>query len=179
MILWSVIFGKLGDTRYFCGMIDKEERAHLHEDFAAFMKKRKMRQTPERFAILDKALDRNAHFNIDELYRDVDAQLHVCRATVYNTVSLLCDCNILRKHHLDGAQAVYEYAGDRHLHLICLKCGASKTVRNPEVIGFVESRKFSGFTPKFCLATIYGVCSKCARKSLRAVASREMKHLYK
>lgn len=156
-------------------MIDKEERARLHEVFAAFMKKRKMRQTPERFAILDKALERRAHFDIDELYRDVEAQFHVCRATVYNTVNLLCDCEILRRHHLNDAQAVYEYAGDRHLHLICTVCGSSKTVRDTEVAGFVESRKYSGFTPKFSLTTIYGVCSKCARKASRSGASRDKK----
>lgn len=168
-------FGNLGDTRYICAMIDKEERARLHEVFAAFMKKKKMRQTPERFAILDKALDQPAHFDIDGLYRDVDAQFHVCRATVYNTVNLLCDCDILRKHHLNDAQAVYEYSGERHLHLICLRCGSSKKVRDTDVAKLAETRKYSGFTPKYSLTAIYGICSKCARKASRSVAAHDKK----
>ena len=59
-----------------------------------------MRQTPERFAILDKTLEQKVHFDIDELYKNIEADYHVSRSTVYNTVELLCECNILRKHYL-------------------------------------------------------------------------------
>ena len=35
---------------------------------------------------------------------------HVSRATVYNTIDLLCECGILRKHQFSSHQAQYELA---------------------------------------------------------------------
>ena len=98
--------------------VDQSLRDHLKETFAVYIKSKKMRQTPERFAILDKTLEQKVHFDIDELYKNIEADYHVSRSTVYNTVELLCECNILRKHYLNETQAVYELADDRHLHLI-------------------------------------------------------------
>ena len=37
--------------------VDESRRENLKEAFAAYIKSKKMRQTPERFAILDKALE--------------------------------------------------------------------------------------------------------------------------
>ncbi|MDE6028189.1 MAG: hypothetical protein K2G23_08965 [Muribaculaceae bacterium] len=63
-------------------MVSTELREHLRERFAEYIKSKKMRQTPERFAILDKALEQRVHFDIDELYRDIEREYRVCRATV-------------------------------------------------------------------------------------------------
>ncbi len=145
-------------------IVDESLRDHLKESFAVYIRSKKMRQTPERFAILDKALEQKAHFCIDELYRDIEADYHVSRSTVYNTVELLCECNILRKHYLNKTQAVYELADDRHLHLICLRCGAVKEVHDENVYGYLSTLKFRGFHPTSSSTNIYGICSSCARK---------------
>ena len=144
--------------------VDESRRENLKEAFAAYIKSKKMRQTPERFAILDKALEQKVHFDIDELYKGIEADYHVSRSTVYNTVELLCECNILRKHYLNETQAVYEFADDMHLHLICLKCGSVKEVHDEKAGEFLASLKFRGFHPTSSSTNIYGVCSSCARK---------------
>lgn len=46
--------------------VDQSLRDHLKETFAVYIKSKKMRQTPERFAILDKTLEQKVHFDIDE-----------------------------------------------------------------------------------------------------------------
>lgn len=144
--------------------IDQSLREHLKETFANYIKSKKMRQTPERFAILDKALEQKVHFDIDELYKDIEGEYHVSRSTVYNTIELLCECNILRKHYLNETQAVYELAEDKHLHLICLKCGAVKEVNGAEVSDYLSGLRFRGFHPTFSSVNIYGLCSACTRK---------------
>ncbi len=144
--------------------VDQTLRNRLKENFADFIKSKKMRQTPERFVILDKALEQKVHFDVDELYKDIENDYHVSRSTVYNTLELLCECNILRKHFLNENQAAYELAEDRHLHLICLKCGAVKEVHNDNVAEYLSTLKFRGFHPSFSSTNIYGLCSSCSRK---------------
>ncbi|MDE7414072.1 MAG: transcriptional repressor [Muribaculaceae bacterium] len=145
--------------------IDDDVRIRLKEKFEEFIKSKRMRQTPERFAILDKALDQHVHFDIDELYRDIEKEYRVCRATVYNTVELLCECNILRKHYLNENQAAYELADDRHLHLICMSCGSVREVRDEKFNQYFEQLKFKQFKPTFVSTNIYGICSQCSRKN--------------
>lgn len=144
--------------------VDQSLREHLRETFATYIKSKNMRQTPERFAILDKALEQKVHFDIDELYKDIEGEYHVSRSTVYNTIELLCECNILRKHYLNETQAVYELAEDKHLHLICLKCGAVKEVDGSVVSEYLSGLKFRGFHTTFSSVNIYGLCSACSRK---------------
>lgn len=144
--------------------VDQTLRNRLKENFADLIKSKKMRQTPERFVILDKALEQKVHFDVDELYKDIENDYHVSRSTVYNTLELLCECNILRKHFLNENQAAYELAEDRHLHLICLKCGAVKEVHNDNVAEYLSTLKFRGFHPSFSSTNIYGLCSSCSRK---------------
>lgn len=148
--------------------IDLEFRERLRKKFAEFIRSKKMRQTPERFAILDKALDQKPHFDIDELYQDIEADYHVSRSTVYNTVELLCECNILRKHFLNENQAAYELSEDRHLHLICLECGAVKEIHDEKVAQYLSGLKFRGFHPAFSSTNIYGICAACHRKRRKA-----------
>ncbi|MDE5789966.1 MAG: transcriptional repressor [Muribaculaceae bacterium] len=145
-------------------MVDTEIKEHLRKRFAEFIKSKKMRQTPERFAILDKVFEQRVHFDIDELYRDIESEYRVCRATVYNTVELLCECNILRKHYLNENQAAYELSDDRHLHLICLNCGKVREVRDECFNECFEKMKFRQFKASFISTNIYGLCSSCSRK---------------
>lgn len=153
-------------------MIESELRDRLRKQFADFIRSKKMRQTPERFAILDKVLELHVHFEIDELYAEIESDYHVSRATVYNTIELLCECNILRRHFLNGTQSVYELAEDRHIHLICMKCGDVREIRGSDINDYFDKLKFKGFSPTFIATNIYGICSKCERAARRA-KSRE------
>ena len=56
-----------------------------HEVFLTFLKKG-YRITPQRFEVLDNALDINTHFTADQLYNKMRKNKStVSRATVYNT----------------------------------------------------------------------------------------------
>ena len=79
---------------------NEELKEQLHNQFEAFIKSRNKRQTQERYKILDKIVERGSHFDIDDLYTDLESTYHVSRATVYNTVNLLCESGILNRSHL-------------------------------------------------------------------------------
>ena len=107
------------------GVITDQMRDEVQRVLADTLKKRKQRQTPERFAVLDEVYATVGHFDADELYiRLKNKGVHVSRATVYNTLDLLIECNLVVRHQFDSKHSTYErgYSYRQHDHLICLDC---------------------------------------------------------
>ncbi|NWF90722.1 MAG: transcriptional repressor [Ignavibacteriaceae bacterium] len=91
-----------------------------------FLKKGQNRITPERFEVMDAALDYEGHFGADDLYVIMkNNSSRVSRATVYKTLELLVQCNLLCKRNFGDNMTHYEslYRKQNHDHLICMDCG--------------------------------------------------------
>ena len=96
------------------------------EIFRSFLKAEKNRITPERFEVLEAALEYEGHFGADDLYILMkNASSRVSRATVYKTLELLAQCELLSKRHFGDHMTRYESSFKRqvHDHLICVDCG--------------------------------------------------------
>ncbi len=96
------------------------------EIFTSFLKSGKNRITPERFEVMDAALDYDGHFGADDLYIVMkNLNSRVSRATVYKTLELLVQCELLSKRNFGENITRYEsnYKRQSHDHLICMDCG--------------------------------------------------------
>lgn len=138
------------------------ELEQLQQQFSDYLKRKKYRNTQERYRVLDHihALDR--HFSADELYLEMNNRGdRISRATVYSTLDLLTKCNILVKHRFQGESAHYELSTrmPNHDHLMCVECGRIVEFRSDEIAA-IRDRVASefGFVPMTHSLQIFARC---------------------
>jgi len=103
----------------------EKTKQEVRELFTGYLELHQHRKTPERYAILDEIYSSKVHFDVDELFLKMKSRnYHVSRATVYNTLDLLVESGLVKRHQFGQNTSHYEQAFGykQHDHLICNKC---------------------------------------------------------
>ncbi|MGE9516056.1 MAG: Fur family transcriptional regulator [Solitalea-like symbiont of Tyrophagus putrescentiae] len=136
--------------------------------FSGYLEENNLRRTPERFAILEEIYNYSHHFNADALYSQMKDKKHrVSRATVYNTLELLNECNLVSKHKFGENTTYFEksYSYQQHDHLICLDCKKVLDFCDPRLQKIKNTlHNLFSFEIKYHSLNIYGYCSECKNK---------------
>ncbi len=141
-------------------MISDDTKSTVRQIFTEYLGRKGLRKTPERFSILDEIYSRNGHFDIESLYIFMkNKNYHVSRATLYNTIELLIDCNLVIKHQFGKNMAQYEKAHQcsQHDHLIDIETGQVVEFCDPRIQDIIKTAsQMHNFTPIYHSLYIYG-----------------------
>lgn len=99
----------------------------IKERLDEYIRTKGLRRTAQREQIAEVVFSRDEHFTADELFarvRQVDAE--ASRATVYRTLGMLVEADLLRQIDLGESQITYDpnfHEKPSHNHLVCIDCG--------------------------------------------------------
>lgn len=138
------------------------------EKFYENLKEKGYKLTNQRKIVFDAILEQHTkHVTIEELYNYIKINNpKIGLTTVYRTVQLFCDMEILEKVNLDDGVVRYELMLDeenhRHHHLICNKCNKIVEVKE-DLMDSIEKifEENYGFTVSNHQTKFYGLCKNC------------------
>ena len=133
--------------------------------FVGYLRKKGLKLTPERRSILRHVFSFRGHFNADQLYEKVHRQnKKVSRATIYRTIPLLVESQLIRQTLSNRNKASYEHVLGlpHHDHLICLSCGRVIEFIDEELEKIQNSicKKYGFFSVEHRVG-IRGYCARC------------------
>jgi Fur family transcriptional regulator, ferric uptake regulator len=99
----------------------------IAERLEEFIRRKGLRRTGQRDTIVETAFSKDDHFTADELFDRVrKSNNDISRATVYRTLALLVEADLLREIDLGENQTTYDpnfHDKPSHNHLLCIDCG--------------------------------------------------------
>lgn len=150
----------------------KQDSPSAHDILTQYIEQKSMRKTPERHEVLRVVSMMHGIFTIDELTQHMqqEARFQVSRATLFNTLELLCEAGLVIKHPLATA-ARYEFRSDDEpkSYVICRQCHTITRVPIGTARLTLSNMRVRYFNIEETLVYMHGLCRKClARKRQEA-----------
>jgi Fur family peroxide stress response transcriptional regulator len=139
---------------------------YQHSDTSAIkaLRSKGYRATPQRIAICRFALNSRDHPSAQQVYNEVK-KIHptVSLATVYKTLGVLKDLNLIQELNFPQGQARFDSYMKPHINLICLQCGSVADLDDDSVMEITRKVAAAAkFKPKGQRIDIFGICRKCS-----------------
>jgi Fur family ferric uptake transcriptional regulator len=122
------------------------------------------RSTSPRKAVLTAIEQSPGPFSVEDLLTDVP---DVGRATVFRTVKLLQELEMVCRVPLEDGSIRYQVSdGDHHHHLVCRTCGSFTEFSDAELDARIqEQARNHGFALQSHSLELYGLCTKCSQQT--------------
>jgi Fur family transcriptional regulator, ferric uptake regulator len=142
----------------------KAEKVDVKAPWRAYLRKKGLKTTQQREAIVDAFLRSAGHVALDELLaRSRRVHPGVGLATVYRTIKLLEEAGLAASRQFESGHTLYEVAQGRahHDHLICQECGYIVEFENDEIERLqVQAARKMGFNVLRHRHELFGLCEK-------------------
>ena len=146
----------------------------MSQEVKALLREKGIKVTTQRVLVLSVLMSNpEKHFTAEEIYELVKSSYpEIGLATVYRTIQLLSENQLVDRISLDEGFARYEIGnmGDatkhHHHHLICRRCGKVLSFRD-DLLEELEAKILSttGFYAVNHEVKLYGYCQECGGKS--------------
>jgi Fur family transcriptional regulator, ferric uptake regulator len=130
--------------------------------FAKFIQEKGLKTTRQRNTIVNVFFNMRGHISVEELLKEVkNVNPRIGYATVYRTLHLLVESNLVEERRFGDGLARYEGHSDveHHDHMICLECGEISEFFNPGLealqVQLAEENNFEIYRHRL---ELYGVC---------------------
>ena len=139
------------------------------EVFRDYIRKKGLRNTPEREIIIEEIFSTHDHFDVDELYLRLQRKKKkVSRPSIYRLIPHLLEIGLIQEAYFEDGHLHYEhiYGHDHHCHLRCLECG--KTIEfSEDSLQSLEKRLGEKYDFKIAghKLEVFGYCNKCHARS--------------
>jgi Fur family transcriptional regulator, ferric uptake regulator len=132
--------------------------------FHSRLRERGLKSTAPRDDIARVFFGLGRHISAEELFAEVKkVNQHVGYATIYRTLKLLKECDLVFERHFDEGQARYEVAGEHHHdHFICERCGKILEFENDDIERMQQAIASKlGVVLTHHKMELYGLCADC------------------
>ncbi len=148
-------------------MSDSLNNSVIVKNFCDYLESGGYRRTPERFAILDKALSFSKPFAADQLLAQLKSDaFNVSQSAVYSNLELFVKAGIFCRFFNEGVQKLQftRVSHVRFVHLVCLNCGKVKMVKDLSLAEELHAKRYAAFSEQYRVLCVNGLCSTCSRK---------------
>ena len=174
-----------------CGRLRPEEEAWTAAQKSAllagwasrlesYLTEKKLKRSEQRLQILEVFLDAGGHLSAQDLVQEVARRFPgIGAATVYRSLKVLCDAQVLRETFADArGRAIFEVSSlgtdsedSHHDHMICRDCGAVFEFHSEEIEALQGALlKKQGFREDGHRHVVYVRCEKLARSERAALS---------
>lgn len=121
-----------------------------------------IRVSHQRLLILDYLIMNPTHPTADSIYKDLKVSDPVIsQATVYNTLNLLVDHNLVKELDFNMSSKRYEFKKTNHGHFICENCGL---IEDLDVDDLQYPKDLDKYEIDNVEVIFRGICPECLNK---------------
>ncbi len=131
------------------------------EEFKEISRRKGLKITPQRIAILKEVLSRMDHPSAEDIYESLKRKIPgISLTTVYRTLSYFEEFGFIHRVPTLTDKVRYETRTVPHSHFVCVNCGE---IYDLDFVPEFDEKLLSsqGLEPVSCSFVCYGVCRKC------------------
>lgn len=129
------------------------------------LKSKKLRVTPQRFAVYANLMSRTDHPTAEQILNDLNQDTpQTSQATVYSSLQALQNVGLVREVLLEEGICRYDANVAPHHHFRCRCCSVIEDIPWSQLQGIDLSNLRSGLTVERYEVTVHGVCDRCTSK---------------